>query len=168
MELQVINNTHVPQTIDLPFIEANTTELSLECGHEGGSKNPFIVSWPNHIKPNWITHQVGHVVDLVPTFMDILDIEYPKEIAGYPTSDLDGSSLMPIFNGEERIEPDYFMSGLDKHRMFRSEDYKIARVNGDIWELYNIKSDPSEMEILAYEMQDKVFELSEKYESIFE
>ena len=138
-----------------------------QCGHEGGSKTPFIVSWPGHIKANSITHQVGHVVDLAPTFLDILDVEYPSKINGFPSLALNGSSLMPIFKGEERVEPDYFMSGLDKHRMFRSGKYKIARINGQDWELYNIIKDPSEMNNIALEMPEKVEELVGFYENEF-
>lgn len=136
-----------------------------QCGHEGGSHTPFIAYWPGKIAPNTITQQPGHVVDIAPTFLDLLDIQYPDSIKGYPTLPLHGSSLLPVFLGEERKEPDYFMSGLEKFRMFRSGDYKIVRLNGGAWELYNIKDDPTELVNLADSLPDKVNELSNYHAS---
>ena len=138
-----------------------------QCGHEGGSNTPFIAYWPGVIEPNTITHQIGHVVDLAPTFLDVLDISYPDSINGYPTIPLHGSSLMPVFEGQERKEPDFFISGLDKFRMFRSGDYKIVRMNGGDWELYNMEEDPSEINDVADELPQKVQELDKKYSEIW-
>ena len=131
-----------------------------QCGHEGGSHTPFIAYWPGVIGKNSITHQPGHVVDVAPTFLDILNIPYPDSINGYPTIPLHGSSLVPIFEGKERREPDFFISGLEKFRMLRSGDHKIVRMNGGDWELYNIKDDPTELKNLAQDHPEKVEELS--------
>ena len=138
-----------------------------QYGHEGGSHTPFIAYWPKVIKPNTITDQVGHVVDMAPTFLDILKTEYPSEIYGFETLPLHGRSLLPIFRGEEREEPEYFISGMDKFRMFRMGDWKIVRVNNqDTWELYNMKEDPSETVDLSVEYPEKVQELFSRYEAI--
>ena len=136
-----------------------------QCGHEGGGHTPFVVYWPGKIAPNTISHQPGHVVDIAPTFLELLNIQYPDSIEGHATLPLDGSSLLPVFMGGERKEPDYFISGMEKFRMFRSGDYKIVRLNGEKWELYNIKDDPTELENLADSMPDKVIELSNYYAS---
>ncbi len=39
--------------------------------HEGGIATPLIAHWPGVISPGTITHQVGHVIDLLPTFLEI-------------------------------------------------------------------------------------------------
>lgn len=137
-----------------------------QCGHEGGSHTPFIAYWPNRIKTGSITEQPGHVVDLAPTFLDILKTTYPDSINGYKSLPLVGSSLMPIFKGEQRPAPDYFISGLDKFRMFRSGDYKIVRLNNDDWELYNIKEDPTELKNLAATLPEKLEQIKLKYNEI--
>ena len=137
-----------------------------QCGHEGGSHTPFIVSWPGHIAPNTITEQPGHVVDIAPTLLEILNTQYPDSVAGHPTLPLHGNSLLPVFVGDTRIEPEYFISGLDKFRMFRSGEYKIVRMNGGDWELYHITEDPSEMVNLASQFPNKVQELSTHYEEV--
>jgi len=137
-----------------------------QAGHEGGSHTPFIAYWPGVIQPNTITHQTGHVVDLAPTFLDILDIDYPDSVNGFKTLPLHGKSLMPVFKGEPRNTPEYFISGLDKFRMFRKGDFKIVRMNGGEWELYNMVEDPSETNNLAVAMPDKLQELAMAYEEI--
>ena len=137
-----------------------------QCGHEGGSHTPFIAFWPGKIAPNSITHQPAHVVDIAPTFLDILNLSYPDSINGHRTLPLHGSSLLPVFKGETREEPNYFISGLDRFRMFRSGDYKIVRLNGGEWELYHIKNDPTELVDLAGKLPDKVRELSNYYQQI--
>ncbi|BAX79322.1 arylsulfatase [Labilibaculum antarcticum] len=136
-----------------------------QCGHEGGSHTPFVAYWPNKIAPNTISHQPGHVVDIAPTFLDVLGIQYPDSIKGHTTLPLHGSSLLPVFMGEKRKEPDYFVSGLENFRMFRSGDYKIVRLNGGEWELYNIIEDPTELVNLAVSLPGKVIELANYYES---
>ena len=137
-----------------------------QCGHEGGSHTPFIAYWPGVITENTITHQPGHVVDMAPTFLDILDMEYPDSVNGYATLPLHGSSLLPVFQGKKRQKPAYFISGLDKFRMFRSGDYKIVRLNGGDWELYNIEDDPTELNDLAKDFPEKVDELSGYYNRV--
>jgi arylsulfatase len=134
-----------------------------QCGHEGGSHTPFIAYWKGKIVPNSIVHQTGHVVDLAPTFLDVLGIEYPDSIVGYPTIPLHGSSLLPIFEGKHRKEPDFFISGMDKFRMYRKGEYKIVRLNGGEWELYNLENDPTELNNIALSKPEKVNELSKEY-----
>ena len=137
-----------------------------QCGHEGGSHTPFIAYWPGVIEPGTITDQPGHVVDVAPTFLDILQTQYPDSINGHKTIPLAGNSLLPILKGEKRKEPEYFISGLDKFRMFRKGDYKIVRLNGGNWELYNLRQDPTELNNLSKSHPEKLKELSEDYKNL--
>lgn len=138
-----------------------------QAGHKGGSNTPFIAYWKGNIEPNTICTQPGHVIDIVPTFLDILALGYPDSIHNYPTLPLHGSSLLPLLKGGIRDEPAYLISGYtDKHRMFQKGDYKLVRINGEKWELYNLKDDPTEMINLAEKFPEKVNELSNHYRKI--
>ncbi|MGM0498528.1 MAG: arylsulfatase [Bacteroidota bacterium] len=134
-----------------------------QAGHEGGSNSPFIAVWPGVIEPNTICVEPGHVVDILPTFLEILDIDYPETIHNYPALPLHGNSLLPLFKGENRKEPEFFLSGMEKFRMFRKGDFKIVRLNGEKWELYNLKKDPTELEDLSKKFPEKVNELLNDY-----
>jgi len=143
--------------------------LYKQNGHEGGANTHFIAHWPDKIKAGQITDQVGHVVDLFPTFLDVAGINYPEKYGNKKTLELHGSSLLPILEGKERMEPDFFISGFtEKFRMFRAGDWKIVKENGEDWELYNIRTDRTELDDLATEKPKVVAQLVQKYEAFQE
>lgn len=120
--------------------------LYKQNGHEGGAKTHFIAHWPKVIQPNQITDQVGHVVDLFPTFLELAEAIYPDTAFQNPTLPLDGSSLAPIFEGKKRAAPEFLVSGFkERFRMFRKGDWKLVRQNSADWELYDLKDDPTEL-----------------------
>jgi len=137
-----------------------------QFGHEGGANTHFIVSWPDRINNKGsITNQPGHVVDIIPTLLEITNMEYPYEIDGKSTIPLHGKSLFPVFLGQEREIPPYFVSGFtERFRMFRQGDWKIVKVNDQQWELYNMKNDKTEVHNLADELPEKVQELELSYQ----
>jgi arylsulfatase len=53
----------------------------LVAAHFGGTRNPLVVSWPKRIRPDRaIRSQFLHVVDVVPTIYDLLDLTPPKVV----------------------------------------------------------------------------------------
>ena len=64
--------------------------------NEGGVATPMIAHWPAGFgKQGKISRQVGHVIDLMPTILDITGIEYPKKYKDRELLELDGVSLLP-------------------------------------------------------------------------
>ena len=137
-----------------------------QFGHEGGSHTHFIASWPAKIKDKGsITDQPGHVVDILPTLVDIAGGNYPAEINGRSSLQPDGQSLLPVFLGQVRPQPEYFMSGFtDRFRMYREGDWKIVRANEEAWELYNMAEDMTEINNLADKNPEILQELVSGYE----
>lgn len=39
--------------------------------HEGGIATPMIARWPGHVRPNTITDEVAHVIDFLPTCLEL-------------------------------------------------------------------------------------------------
>ena len=139
--------------------------LYKQNGHEGGANTHFIAHWPKVIKPNTITDAVGHVVDLFPTFLDMAGVGYPQKYRNMATLPLDGQSLMPVFQGGEGPAHDYFVSGFrERFRMFRQGDWKLVRQNNEGWELYNLKTDPTELHNLAEKEQEQLAVMVAAYE----
>jgi arylsulfatase len=134
-----------------------------QFGHEGGCNTHFIAHWPQTIKPNQITNQVGHVVDLYPTFLELANVDYPETFNGTSTLPLHGQSLLPVFQGKERPEPEFFMSGMEKFRMYRRGDWKIVRVNDGAWQLYNMDDDPTELRDVADKESTVLASLTNSY-----
>jgi arylsulfatase len=133
-------------------------------GHEGGARTHFIAHWPDVIKPGTFCRQQGHLVDIMPTMLEMAGAEYPKTQDGQPTPQLDGSSLIPLFKGGKRKDPDILISGwTESKRMIRSGDWEIVTVSGQPWELYNLEDDPTELNNLAEKMPEKVQRLLKLY-----
>ena len=62
--------------------------------YRGGASDPFIVSWPQRITARGeVRTQYAHIIDMVPTVLDLLDIEPPKTIRGVTQAPLHGVSF---------------------------------------------------------------------------
>lgn len=138
-----------------------------QFGHEGGSNTHFIVHWPAVIDKGMITGQQAHLVDIFPTLLEITGQKYPDRIEGENSIPLSGSSLMPIFRGKTREEPEFLVSGFtERFRMYREGDWKLVRKNAGSWELYNIEEDPTETNDLAEEKPDIVSGMAGRYNEL--
>ena len=155
------------RTLSAAWANAGNTPFRYfkQYGHEGGVHTHFILRWPEKIKSKRITHQTGHIVDIAPTLLEAANIAYPDQLNDIKPQPLQGSSLMPIIQGNERPEPEFFISGwTDKFRMFRQKEWKIVKLNDENWELYNLENDPTEINNLASLMPEKVKELKMNYQ----
>ena len=165
--------THPPggaesyRTLSAAWANAGNTPFRYfkQFGHEGGTHTHFIASWPEKIKDKGsITDQPGHVVDIFPTLIEIAGGSYPAEINGRASLPLDGQSLLPVFLGQTRPQPKYFISGFtDKFRMYRAGEWKIVRANDEAWELYNMNEDRTEINNLADKNPEILMELVSGY-----
>ncbi len=122
--------------------------------YEGGIATPMIVRWPARISAGKITHQPGHLVDFMPTLLELAGAEYPKERGGLEIPPLEGHSLVPVLEGRQRTQPESFAWSFLKNHAYREGDWKIIwnispPLNDRKWELYNLKEDRSETNDLS-------------------
>ena len=62
--------------------------------YRGGASDPFIVHWPKGIEARGeLRTQYAHIIDMVPTVLDLLGIEPPATIRGVTQSPIEGVSL---------------------------------------------------------------------------
>ena len=62
--------------------------------YRGGASDPFIVHWPKGIRAKGVVrHQYAHIIDMVPTVLDLLGIEAPQAIRGVTQSPMHGVSF---------------------------------------------------------------------------
>ncbi len=153
--------------LSTPWANVGNTPFRLykQNGHEGGSNTHCIVHWPAAVSPNQWTDQIGHVVDLFPTFLEVAQVEYPSAFQGKTTLPLQGRSLLPILQGRQASSHPFLISGhQERFRMYRQGPWKIVRQNGDDWELYQMEDDPIELRNLSKTNPQKLEKLVEAYE----
>jgi arylsulfatase len=140
---------------------ANTPfRLHKSWTHEGGITTPLIVHWPAGIPARGeLRHDPGHLIELMPTALDVTGAKVPATVAGLTVPPLPGKSLTPVFakDGSLKNEPLWFYH--DGHRAERAGDWKLVSKAGEPWELYNLRTDRSETENLASNQPEKVKEL---------
>ena len=113
--------------------------------YEGGVATPLIVRWPDVVGPNTITNEVGHVIDLMPTFLEIAGATYPAFHQGKWIIPLEGKSLSPILRGEKREGHDTLYWHFNGNRAIRQGKWKLVWDKSfKKWELYDLTADRTE------------------------
>jgi arylsulfatase len=154
------------QSYGLPWANASNTPFRLykHWVHEGGIATPFIAHWPAKIQKAAITHQVGHVIDIMATCIDVAGFEYPRTIKERPITPLEGKSLVPIFQGKTRPGHDAIFWEHEGNKAVRQGKWKLVAQHKGAWELYDLEADRTELTNLAGQQPDKVKELTARYE----
>jgi arylsulfatase A-like enzyme len=128
--------------------------------HEGGISTPLIVHWPAGIKARGeLRHTPGHFIDIVPTILEVVGIQKPKEWNGEPIPEAPGLSLVPAFAKDVEIARDCLWWLHEDNRAVRVGNWKLVAAKGDPWELYDMRTDRAEQVNLAGKMPEKVKEL---------
>lgn len=132
--------------------------------YEGGIATPMIVRWPGVTAPGSITHQVGHIVDFLPTLLELAGGDYPRKRNGQAILPVEGKSLTPIFRGKQRVPHASLSWALMGNRAIRQGDWKAVWGASDKrWELYNLKEDRSETVNLASKYPRQLTALAEDW-----
>lgn len=135
--------------------------------HEGGIATPLIAYWPAAIPENSFTDQVGHIVDFMPTFLEMGGASYPDEFKDKEIIPAEGISLLNVLKSPDKtITRDkplfWFFAG---SRAVREGDMKLVwdpRVRE--WELYDLKADRTEMNNLIKEKPEVAERLKKLWE----
>jgi len=130
--------------------------------HEGGISTPFIARWPAGItKKGWITDQLCHLIDIMPTVLELADWQWPEEFEGQQLMPLPGKSIVPILKGKTRQPHEALYLQFQNHRAIVKGDWKLVSDFAQPWELYRIDIDRTETNDLAAQNPGKVAELNQ-------
>jgi len=151
-----------------PWANASNTPFRLfkHWIHEGGIATPLVARWPAQIRGGGnLTGQTGHIVDFMPTFLEMAGAEYPETHQGQPVTPHAGRSLLPIFRGEEReAHPRIYWEHMN-NRAVRAGDWKLVSTKDDTWELYNLAEDRTELNNLIETEAERAETLLAQYDS---
>jgi arylsulfatase len=109
--------------------------------HEGGIATPLIAYWPKGITARGaFTDQVAHLIDFMPTCLELVGVEYPSTFNGYELARPEGQSLVPVFRGNTMGHRTLAWEH-EGNRAIRVGDWKLVARYQDHWELYNLEED---------------------------
>lgn len=135
--------------------------------HEGGISTPLIVHWPAGIPAKGELRQSpGHVVDVVPTLMELAGVEHPKEVDGKPVPASPGRSLVPTFKENTSVSRPPLWWLHEGNRALRSGNFKIVATKDAAWELYDLSTDRSEEQNLAESQPERLREMAAEWDGI--
>ncbi|HEX2973884.1 MAG TPA: sulfatase-like hydrolase/transferase, partial [Tepidisphaeraceae bacterium] len=178
---QTYNHMAIPWTwaFDTPF--SWTKQIA---SHFGGIRQGMCVAWPGHIKDaGGIRNQFHHVIDVVPTILEVTGIAQPEFVDGIKQSPIEGVSFAYTFdkaNAEapSRHETQYFEMFGD-HAIYHKgwiASTKVTRppweilggdnpdpLNSSTWELYDLTKDWTQSNDIAAQNPDKVKEMKQLF-----
>ncbi len=128
--------------------------------HEGGIATPLIAHWPKGIAARGeLRPQPGHVIDLMPTLIELAGAKHSAEFEGKPLLPLEGKSLVPAFKGKP-LSRDALFWEHGGSKAVRQGDWKAVAKGRGVWELYDLKSDRTETRDLAARHPERARELA--------
>jgi len=132
--------------------------------HEGGNCTPLIVHWPAGIAARGeLRDNPGHMIDIVPTLLEIVGGQRPEMVAGLPVPPLPGKSLVPVFAKDHTVQHDFLWWDHDGNRAIRIGDWKLVDDHAKPWELFDLSKDRSETKDLASVYPEKVKEMEQAW-----
>jgi arylsulfatase len=133
--------------------------------HQGGISTPFIAHWPAGIKARGtITPAVGHVIDLMPTLLELAGAKYPETFGTRKLTPPEGRSLVPAFGGKEWPERTLAWEH-EGNCGIRAGNWKLVRSFKGEWELFDLAADRPETRNRAREMPDKAKALAGEWQA---
>lgn len=134
--------------------------------HEGGISTPLIACWPGNIAAGTQTDQVGHVIDVLPTCLELAGTDYPSAHDGHVLLPVEGRSLVPILQQQPREPPARLFWEWGGHRAVRAGQWKL--IWDDTvrrWELYDMQADRTETRDVSAEHPERVLELAADWQA---
>jgi len=129
--------------------------------YEGGLRVPFVISWPDKLKPASCDEPVISI-DILPTICAILDIALPDDRI------YDGRNMLSAIDGRKDapLHEQLYFDGEDNTWAVREGKWKLLYSRkGKQLELYNLEEDPVEEFNLVKEHPGVVADLEKKYNS---
>ncbi len=151
------------------------------ASHFGGTRNGTVVHWPNGIDAaGGVRQQFHHVIDVVPTILDVAGVPEPYSVNGVAQKPIEGKSMAYSFDAPDAPDTrttQYFemfgnrgiyhngWTAVTKHRTpwEIGASAIVPLLDDDVWELYDTTEDWSQANDLSDEMPKKLHELQQLF-----
>ncbi|MEM7602525.1 MAG: arylsulfatase [Verrucomicrobiota bacterium] len=128
--------------------------------HGGGVTTPFIASWPAHISPEeGYDDQPLHIIDLLPTFMDLAGTNYPNDFGEKQHPPLPGRSFVTALTERETLPPKTLHFSLFNNFAIIDRGWRLVTAYDKPWQLYHLDQDRTETTDLATTHPERLEEM---------
>lgn len=170
-------NTIVVYTTDQGFYLGEHGWFDKRFMYEESFEMPMVMRWPEHIAPGTKVEGLTQNIDFAPTFLDMCGLEAPADMQGVSFRALVETGCTPC-NWRKSLYYHYYefpgFHSVRAHYGVKMERYKLIHFyKEDIWELYDLDTDPHEMnnifgkeetEAISREIEEELTRLQEIYE----
>ncbi len=152
-------NTVVMYSSDQGFYLGEHGWFDKRFMYEESFRTPLLARWPGVIKPGQRNRDLVQNIDFAETFLDIAGAPIPD--------DMQGRSIVPLLKGNRphnwraSLYYHYYeypaVHSVRRHEGVFNGRYKLIRFygmdvpNGEEWELFDVKNDPSEMQSIYHD-----------------
>ena len=135
--------------------------------YEGGMRVPAFIWHGSAVTSGSIDHQFLTLMDIMPTVLDIADIDPPQgNFKGRNVLPIRGKSMVPLLaSTQTRIHDADEAIALDHsgNRMMVKGDWKIVQLPRQEWQLFNMIEDPMESRDMASQMPDLLADMMAEF-----
>ncbi len=134
--------------------------------YEGGVSSPFIARYPSVFPANSIQQGGIHLVDFMPSLLEIAGVDYPKTFNNKTPNSLLGESFIPKIkkNNWERKSP-IFHEWAGFKAVWSGQWKAVSNYPENKWELYNLANDRTESKNLAKDHPEMLGKLDIAYKN---
>lgn len=137
--------------------------------HEGGISTPLIAHWPTGIKSHGeLRRTVGHVIDVLPTIMEIAGLKPTPGGADASIPKPPGRSLVASFSTDDPALHESLWWLHEGNRAIRSGRWKAVAAKDQPWELYDVETDRGEQSNMAESQPEILSRLTGQWDATTE
>ncbi|MBX9621710.1 MAG: arylsulfatase [Alphaproteobacteria bacterium] len=154
------------------------------ASHFGGTRQGLAIAWPKVIKDaGGIRNQFHHIIDIVPTILEVTKIKVPDMVNGVPQKPIEGVSMAYTFDKANAKAPSHHVTQYFEmlgNRAIYHDGWVASTTpliapwdltskptkdvaNGYKWELYDLTKDWTQYDDLAASNPDKLKEMQELF-----
>jgi arylsulfatase len=141
--------------------------------HAGGHTVPFILSWPTRLAAQGeMRDQYAHVTDVLPTLLDVIGIDAPRERDGTALKTMVGATIAPTFRDRAApsAHPEQHYESWGSRGYYRAGweavtlHHPMTPFSDEEWELYDLTTDRNQLHDLARTHPERLRELADAWE----
>ncbi|TAN10555.1 MAG: arylsulfatase, partial [Rhizobiaceae bacterium] len=152
--IDAIGTVRAKNNYPIGWAQAENTPLKRykQNTHAGGVQDPLIICWPKGLTARGVRSQFHHVMDIVPTILEVVGVEAPASVKGIPQMPIHGTSMVYSFgDGAAPTRKRSQIFEMFGHRAIWQDGWKAVcfhtrygDYDDDAWELYHTDVDFAE------------------------